>query len=78
MPFDFKALLTAPLDPDLQMEKDDLAWAAYGRAVHKHLMSERYVTAVNEAVMSAAGSAQPVHHIAARVRAFIVTGTITK
>lgn len=77
-PYDFKALLTAPLDRDLQMEKDDLAWATYGRAVHKHLISERYITAVNTACMAAGGTSQPVHYIAACIRAYLVTGTIAR
>jgi hypothetical protein len=77
-PFDFRALLTAPLDPQLKMEDDDLAWAAYGRAVHKNLTSERYLTAVNTACLGASAATQPVHFIAASIRAYLIMGTIAR
>lgn len=78
MTYDFKQLLTEKPDPALMKDHNDAAWADFGRRVHANLMSERYITAVNTACISAGPSAQPVHHIAARIRAFIFSGTIAQ
>jgi hypothetical protein len=77
-PYDFKAMLTAPLDPDLQMEKAELAWAVFGRRMHQHMMNERFVTAVTTAVLAGIGMREPGRHTAACIRAYLLTGTITR
>jgi inhibitor of KinA sporulation pathway (predicted exonuclease) len=78
MPYDFKQLLTEKPDPNLMDEHTQATWAYIGQRLYANMMSERYLTAVNNACISAGDSAQPVHHIAACVRAFILSGTITR
>lgn len=77
-PFDFRALLKAPVDQQLVKDNSDAAWADFGRRVHANMMSDRWLTAVNTAMVAANSSAQPVHHIARCLRAFVFSGAITR
>jgi hypothetical protein len=80
-PFDFKVLLTAAPEQQLVKDHNDAAWADFGRRVHANLMDERFVKAVVTAQLAAVsnGRNEPVQHgIARRIRAFILSGAITR
>jgi hypothetical protein len=75
MPTDFKAL--AKFDERARkamvQELADAEWAAFGRTVHENLISERFVTALQTALLKGG----PSKDVARRLTAFLLTGTIT-
>jgi hypothetical protein len=59
-------------DPVLKREVEDAMWADFGRRVHQNVINENLVKAVNRAGMGS----KPVLEMVAKLRAYILTGTL--
>lgn len=72
-----RAALSPPTDA-LRREVQEASWAHYGRAVYDHLHGERFAKAINLALKAAdeSDTKDPIHMIASRLRAFLVTGAL--
>jgi hypothetical protein len=73
---DFKSLLDieARQRKAIETQMLDDEWAQFGRTVHGNLVGERFVTALQVALLAGG----PTKAVARRVTAFLLTGTITK
>lgn len=73
---DFKSLLNveARQRKAIEIQLLDDEWGQFGRTVHGNMVGERFVTALQTALM-AGGSTKEV---ARRIQTFLMTGTITR
>lgn len=70
------AMVADHLQP-MRKEVEDAMWADYGRAVHAHLLDERFVQAITACLLMHDGKELPQHSIARRLRVYLTMGTIS-